>query len=207
MLESLTATAFDLAGQPVSWAELLGFVTGLVTVALAVPQRVETFPVGIANNVFFLALFWDARLYADAALQVVFALLSAVGWWAWLRLGPRRGPLVVSSASPALLLAIAGGIVAATLILMPVLREAHGSAPFADALTTSTSLGAQLLLNLKRLQTWYFWIAADLVYIPLYMDRGLYLTALVYVVFLALCFAGLAQWRAARRLQPAGALA
>ena len=66
MLDLLTSTAFDLAGQPVSWAEPLGFLTGLVTVALAVPQRVETFPVGIANNVFFLVLFWDARLYADA---------------------------------------------------------------------------------------------------------------------------------------------
>ena len=45
MLDLLTSTAFDLAGQPVSWAEPLGFLTGLVTVALAVPQRVETFPV------------------------------------------------------------------------------------------------------------------------------------------------------------------
>jgi len=102
MLDLLTSTAFDLAGQPVSWAEPLGFLTGLVTVALAVPQRVETFPVGIANNVFFLVLFWDARLYADAGLQVVFALLSAMGWWAWLaarpaprsagRLGRHSGP-------------------------------------------------------------------------------------------------------------------
>jgi nicotinamide mononucleotide transporter len=206
MLANLLAPAFDLAGQPVSWAELLGFATGLVTVALAVPQRVETFPVGIANNVFFLILFWDARLYADAGLQVVFALLSAMGWWAWLRLGPRHGPLQVSAASVPLLAGVAAGIVAATAVLVPVLREAHGSAPLLDALTTSTSLGAQLLLNLKRIQTWYFWIAADLMYIPLYAERGLYLTALVYCAFLALCIAGLAQWRAAR-LRPAGAVA
>ena len=193
----LTDTAFELAGQPVSWAELLGFVSGIVTVALAVVQRVETFPVGIANNVFFFVLFWDARLYADASLQVVYAVLSAMGWWAWLRLGPRRGPLEVSPASPVLLAATVAGVVAATLVLMPILREAHGSAPFLDALTTSISLGAQLLLNLKRLQTWFFWIAADLIYIPLYVDRELHLTAIVYVVFLALCFAGLARWRSA----------
>jgi nicotinamide mononucleotide transporter len=172
-------------------------VSGIVTVALAVVQRVETFPVGIANNVFFFVLFWDARLYADASLQVVYAVLSAMGWWAWQRLGPRRGPLEVSAASPALLAATVAGVVAATLVLMPILREAHGSAPFLDALTTSISLGAQLLLNLKRLQTWFFWIAADLIYIPLYIDRELHLTAIVYVVFLALCFAGLARWRGA----------
>ena len=84
---------------------------------------------------------------------------------------------------------------AATLILVPVLRAAHGAAPGWDALTTSMSLGAQLLLNLKRLETWYVWIAVDVIYVPLYFSRDLNLTALVYVVFLALCVAGWRQWR------------
>jgi nicotinamide mononucleotide transporter len=188
-------TAFDLAGQPVSWAELLGFVTGLATVALAVAQRVETFPVGIAGNVFFFMLFVDVGLYADAGLQVVFLVLSAMGWWAWLRLGPNRTELEVSNASYRLLLLTAAAVAAAVLLLVPVLRAAHGSAPFLDALTTSLSLGAQVLLNLKKLQHWYVWMVADVIYVPLYVDRGLYLTAIVYTVFFGMCIAGLLRWR------------
>ena len=80
----------------------------------------------------------------------------------------------------------------ATLVLVPILRAAHGAAPGWDALTTSMSLGAQLLLNLKRLETWYVWIAVDVIYVPLYFSRDLNLTALVYIVFLALCVAGMA---------------
>jgi nicotinamide mononucleotide transporter len=175
--------------------ELLGFLTGLTSVALAVAQRVETFPVGIAGNVFFFVLFVDVGLYADAGLQIVFLVLSVMGWWAWLRLGPQRTELAVSDASPALLLATAAGVVAATLILMTVLRAVNGSAPFLDALTTSLSLGAQLLLNLKKLQHWYVWMVADVIYVPLYVDRELYLTAVVYTVFLGLCIAGLLRWR------------
>jgi nicotinamide mononucleotide transporter len=57
------------------------------------------------------------------------------------------------------------------------------------------SLGAQLLLNLKRLETWYVWIAVDVIYVPLYLSRDLNLTALVYVVFLGLCVMGWRQWR------------
>ena len=201
----LDVTAFDLAGQPVSWAELLGFLAGIASVALAVLQRVETFAVGMAGNVFWLILFADAGLYADAGLQVVFFVLSAMGWWAWLRLGPQRTELEISDASMRLLLATAAGIAAATLILVPVLRAAHGSAPFLDALTTSLSLGAQLLLNLKKLQHWYFWMVADVIYVPLYLDRGLYLTAIVYTVFLAMCVAGLLRWR--RLPRPAEAVA
>jgi nicotinamide mononucleotide transporter len=183
--------------------ELLGFLTGLASVALAVGQRVETFPVGIAGNVCFFVLFVDVGLYADAGLQVVFAILSVMGWWAWLRLGPQRTELEVSDASARLILVTAAAVAAATLILVPILRAAHGSAPFLDALTTSLSLGAQLLLNLKKLQHWYVWMVADVIYVPLYIDRELYLTAVVYTVFFGLCIAGLLRWR--RVLRPAEA--
>ena len=189
----LTKTVFELFGEPVSWAELFGFVTGIACVALAVAQRIETFPVGIANNVFFVILFTDARLFADAALQIVFIVLGVMGWWVWAT--RVRSPLAVTRAGPRLLLGTALGVGVATLILIPILRAAHGAAPGWDAATTSMSLGAQLLLNLKRLETWYVWIAVDLIYVPLYFSRDLNLTALVYIVFLALCIQGWRQWR------------
>src|SRR3954451_20208444 len=191
----LTKTVFELLGEPVTWAELLGFVTGIACVALAVAQRIETFPIGIANNLFFIVLFVDARLFADAALQVVYIVLGAMGWWAWATRA--RGPRDVSRAGLGLLGATTVAVVAGTLVLVPVLRAAHGAAPGWDAATTSMSLGAQLLLNLKRLETWYVWIAVDVIYVPLYFSRDLNLTALVYVVFLALCVQGWRQWRVA----------
>ena len=191
----LTKTVVELFGEPVSWAELFGFVTGIACVALAVAQRIETFPVGIANNVFFVILFTDARLFADAALQIVFIVLGVMGWWVWAT--RVRSPLAVTRAGPRLLLGTALGVGVATLILIPILRAAHGAAPGWDAATTSMSLGAQLLLNLKRLETWYVWIAVDLIYVPLYFSRDLNLTALVYIVFLALCVQGWRQWRTA----------
>jgi nicotinamide mononucleotide transporter len=189
----LTKTAFELLGDAVSWAELFGFVTGIACVALAVAQRIETFPVGIANNVFFVILFADARLYADAGLQIVYIALGVMGWWIWATRA--RSPLAVERASPRLLVAIALGVGVATLILIPILRAAHGAAPGWDALTTSMSLGAQVLLNLKRLETWFVWIAVDIIYVPLYFSRDLNLTALVYIVFLLLCIQGYRQWR------------
>jgi nicotinamide mononucleotide transporter len=189
----LTKTVFDLFGEPVSWAELLGFITGIACVALAVAQRIETFPIGIANNLFFVILFTDARLFADAALQVVYIALGVMGWWVWATRA--RSPLAVRRSPPGLLIGTALGIGVATLILVPVLRAAHGAAPGWDAATTSMSLGAQLLLNLKRLETWYVWIAVDVIYVPLYFSRDLNLTALVYIVFLALCIQGWRQWR------------
>jgi nicotinamide mononucleotide transporter len=123
----LTKTVFEILGEPVTWAELAGFVTGIACVALAVAQRIETFPIGIVNNVFFIVLFADARLYADMALQVVYLALGVMGWWVWFK--RTHAPLEVSRASLSLLASTTVAVIAATLILVPILRSAHGAAP------------------------------------------------------------------------------
>ncbi len=154
------------------------------------------FGVGMLNNACWLVLFADAALYADAGLQIAYIGLSAAGWWAWLRGGPRRSELRVRRASVALLAGTAVGVVALTAALVPILEAAHGAAPLRDALTTAMSLGAMLLLAAKVLENWYVWIAVDLIYIPLYLDRGLYLTAVVYAIFLLICVRAAVEWRA-----------
>ena len=78
-----------------SWIEALGFVTGALCVGLAVRQNVWNFPIGIANNLVFIALFVTSGLYADAGLQIVYIGLGLAGWWAWQRGGPRQTTLLV----------------------------------------------------------------------------------------------------------------
>ena len=87
----------------------------------------------------------------------------------------------------------------ATVPLTMLLVAAHDVAPFWDALTTALSLAAQWLLNTKKVQNWHFWIAADLIYVPLYLVKHLWLTGIVYGIFLAMSVAGLRAWRAAYR--------
>lgn len=209
MVAPLNTVLFDFGHDAVSWAELLGFATGAACVWLTVRARIANFPVGIANNLFFLVLFWSAHLYADATLQVVYLLLAAVGWWTWLRGGERRSARLMGHASArtvAVLLLLA---VPATWGLTVVLTRADDIAPFWDALTTVLSLAAQWLLNTKSYENWYFWIAADVVYIPLYFVKALYLTGIVYVLFLTMCLLGLSGWRrelTARRPTAAAAL-
>lgn len=196
LIDLLNSPAFHLFGAPTSWAELLGFVTGGVCVYLCVVANAWNFPVGMLNAVFFFVLFTDARLFADAWLQVGFLALNGIGLLVWLRYRGGRPSRPVRRAPTWLLVGLGLGTVALATALVPVLRENGGAYPRLDAMTTALSVSAQVLLGMKYVQNWYVWIVADLVYIPLYAVKGLTLTAIIYVVFLALCLAGLRQWRA-----------
>jgi nicotinamide mononucleotide transporter len=180
---------------PPSLTESLGFVTGGACVYLTVKENVWNFPVGIANSVFFLVLFASARLYGDAALQILFIVLGFQGWYLWLRGGENRTPLHVERASRRLLFGVAASVVVATCALTLLFSYViNDSAPFLDALVTALSLGAQYLLNRKAVENWWLWIVADIIQIYLYFVKELQLTAVLYFVFLALCIAGLRGW-------------
>src|SRR3712207_642753 len=97
---------------PFDLTETLGFVTGAACVYLTVVENVWNFPVGIANNVFFLALFAGARLYGDAGLQVLYVALGFQGWYLWLRGGENHTALRVSRATPRTLVAVGAFAVA-----------------------------------------------------------------------------------------------
>lgn len=199
LLAPLNVALFTLGNDHVSVAELLGFVTGAASVWLTVLARISNFPVGIANSAFFLVLFLSARLFADSGLQLVYIMLGFAGWWQWLRGGQARSRLMVARSGWQLLAACVVFTVAATWGLTVLLARMHDVAPFWDGLTTAVSLAAQFLLNCKRIENWAFWIAADLIYIPLYVIKRLDLTAIVYAAFLVMCFAGAAGWRRALR--------
>jgi nicotinamide mononucleotide transporter len=195
LLVPLNMALFTLGNDHVSVAELLGFVTGAASVWLTVLARISNFPIGIANSAFFLVLFLSARLFADSGLQLVYIVLGFAGWWQWLHGGPERSRLMVARSGWHLLACCVIFVVLATWGLTALLDAVRDVAPFWDAVTTAISLAAQFLLNCKKIENWAFWIAADLVYIPLYVVKRLDLTAVVYVLFLAMCLAGLSAWR------------
>jgi nicotinamide mononucleotide transporter len=182
---------------PFSLVEVFGFITGAICVLLVVNQNIWNFPLGIANNIFFIVLFLTSRLYGDMALQIIYIVLGLLGWWQWIYGGKNNTELSVNHASirELAILFIVGA--AATVGLYEYFLRIKDAAPFLDALTTVVSLIAQFLLNGKRIENWYLWIVADVIYIGLYIQKDLYLTAILYAVFIGMCIAGLVSWRRA----------
>lgn len=202
MITFLNSTAFTAFGAPTTWAEVLGFVTGALCVWLVAQQSAWNWPIGIANNLVWILLFATAGLYADSGLQVVYIALALWGWSNWVR-GADTGALPVTGTSAQEWVWLAGVGVLGTAALTVLLDTATSSTvPFWDAVTTVLSLLATWGQATKRWESWLLWIAADLIYIPLYLHKGLTLTALLYCGFLLLCVRGLVAWRRTRVATP-----
>jgi nicotinamide mononucleotide transporter len=92
--------------------------------------------------------------------------------------------------------------VSAALLYIGLRRFTNSTVPMGDAITTAMSLVAQYMLGRKWLENWLVWIAADVIYVGLYGYKHLYLTALLYAIFIAMCIAGYRGWRKAMSITP-----
>ena len=201
ILDFLNTQAFTLGGTPVYRVELIGFALGVFNVYLLTRLNILNFPIGIAMVSMYFLVFLNAQLYADMWLQVFFIVVQFFGWWAWLKAGPNRTELKVRNTNWWIVGVTVAGVIAATIFLRPILHDAHGAYPTWDALSTSLSIGAQILLSFKILENWYMWIVADIIYIPIYFLKDLYFTSFLYVIFMGLCVLGLIEWRKAKAAQ------
>ena len=180
---------------PLGLTEVLGFVTGAWCVWLLVEENIWNWPIGIANNAFYVVVFWRARLFADTSLQVVYIVLSIIGWYLWLHGGAGHGRLTVRRTGWRKGAVIAAAVVVMTVAGAAFLRTVRDSARFLDSLTASVSLAAQYMLTRKLIENWHLWIAVDVIYVGLYASRALPLTAVLYAIFLTMCVVGLLEWR------------
>lgn len=178
-----------------TWTEVAGFATGVVSVWLYVRQRVWAWPVGIANSSLWLVLFWDSRLYLDAGLQVVYVAIGLWGWFWWLHGGPERDELPVSRTRTTETTVLGCVAVAGIATLWWAMTRQGDAMPFWDSVTTVISLVAQYMLTRKLLGNWWCWMAVDVIYVGVYTVQGLYLTAALQPLFFAMCVVGLRSWR------------
>lgn len=181
-----------------SWIELVATIFGVVNVWLTVRQNIWCWPTGLVMVALYIHIFYQARLYSDMGLQVVYIFMQLYGWYYWLRGPGAKGEtqeLPVSRLGPknlAIAAAIALGCTGALGFIMDTYTDADLA--YWDGATTILSLIAQWFLARKILESWAFWITVDVMAIGIYAAKGLYLTSGLYVIFLGLAISGFIQW-------------
>jgi nicotinamide mononucleotide transporter len=182
--------------------EIFAALLGVMNVMLVIRRSIWNYPSGIAMVSLYFFIFYDARLYADALLQIFFLVIQLYGWSNWLRSGRASGTVVVERLGVGARLAWLAGTAVAVLVWGAAMaRFTDAAAPFLDSAVAGLSVSAQWLLALRKIESWALWIVVDLLAIGLFLSRGLEVTAALYALFLLLAVAGLFAW--ARRIDAA----
>ena len=185
------------ATQPrVTWLEAIAFALGVINVTLVVRRSIWNYPFALALVTLYAAVFWQARLYSDTLLQGFFFVVNIYGWIGWRANRAAAGAIVVEAMTARSRVTwAAGGIVAALGWGALMHRYTDAALPWWDAAIAIASVAAQILMARRVWENWAVWIAVDIGSIGLYLAKGLWLTALLYAVFLVLATWGLIDWR------------
>ena len=188
--------------------EIAGSILGVIAGLLLIRRSIWSYPFGIAMVGLYAVVFFRARLYSDAALQLFFLAVQVYGWTNWAANRAAKGTVTVRRMSGQEIALWAGIVAAATLADYAFLaQQTRDAAPLLDALITAFSIAAQTLLAIRRLENWIAWILVDVIGITLYLSQQLYTVAGVYLIFLSLSVAGLIAWRRAWLVQQASSRA
>ena len=181
--------------------EIVAAMLGIVTVWLVVRRSVWNYPFALAMVALYFFVFVETKLYSDALLQIFFFVINCYGWWAWSRAPQVDDGVAVGLLADTSRLQWAGLTVAASIALgWAMATYTDASAPYVDAAVAGTSVSAQILQSLRKVESWVLWIVADLIAVPLYLWKGLVPTAGLYLLFLAMAVAGFVAWLA--KLEP-----
>ena len=179
-----------------SCLEAVAVIFGIISVYLGTRQNIWSWPTALVNVALFFALFLESGLYSDTGLQIVYFVLSLYGWYEWLYGGAGRTAITVTRTSRRTWSVLAGIGVVVWALLGTITSRLPGTAlPYVDSATTTVSLLAQWMMTRKLIENWLIWIAVDVVYVGMFIYKGLYLTAFNYGIYLVLAVMGYIAWK------------
>ena len=162
---------------------------------LAARENIWCWPAAFIGTGTAVFLFWDASLVMESALNVYYLAMAMFGWWQWRAGGDNNSGLVISSWKPRQHLIAIGLISVLTLVSGYLLSTRSAAAlPYVDSFTTWSAVITTWMVARKILQNWLYWIVIDLVAMWLFSERGLYLYALLFLLYSLIAVIGHFQW-------------
>lgn len=177
------------------WIELIAAALAVLYLLLAIGQRLSCWIAAFVSSVLYVWVLFGARLYMESALNGFYALMAVYGFWQWQH-GKGGRELQVTHWPMARHLAALAGVVVASVITWFFLRRYTPAAwPFVDSMVTWASVFSTFLVARKVYENWYWWLVIDSVSLCLYFTRHLYVTMLLFALYVALIVVGMREWR------------
>jgi nicotinamide mononucleotide transporter len=180
-----------------SFWELGALLLALAYLVLAAHQRQGCWLAAAVSCCVYASIFWDAKLYMESLLQVIYVIMAGYGWWQWRQQGTaieenQRGHHYSFKWHFKQWVWVSVVAVVTALLLQ---NYTDADAVWLDTFTTAFSLLATYLVTKKAMETWWYWLVIDSVYVYLYLSKGFVATAMLFVLYLVLVVYAMYRWR------------
>lgn len=191
------------AWRTTSWIETLAVVLALAYVVLAIRQSVACWVAAFISSCLYVWVFFAARLYMDSALNVFYAVMAVYGFWQWRRVDRDGAHHVRRWRLSQNALAAAAILLLSAVNWYFLSRYTPAAFPFVDSMVSWGAVFATFLVARKVFENWHWWLIIDAASACLYFAKGLYLTVLLFALYLVLIVIGMREWRRSLPLTPA----
>ncbi len=203
--------------------EIIAMSFGIASVIFAKRESILVYPVGIISTAIYVYLLSKWGLYGDLIINIYYTVMSIYGWYVWTRITTDNEALHVTRANKKDWLYTLGIFLFTSVFVIVVYRyfkvmptdltfsetlsyvsenlfsgklaNIKKITPYLDTFTTGAAFAAMWLMANKKLESWTFWIAVNMVSIPLYFIKGLGFTGIQYSIFLILAIYGYKAWK------------
>ena len=163
---------------------------------LATRENIICWYCAFVSTAIYTALFWQVSLLMESALNIYYMGMAVYGWHQWRSGSQGHRGLVIRTLCRRRHLQILMLIATLTVISGYTLSNTTQAAwPYVDSFTTWASVITTIMVAKKILENWLYWFVIDSVSIPLYIERGLHLTAFLFAAYLVIVVIGYLAWR------------
>ncbi|MDQ3141049.1 MAG: nicotinamide riboside transporter PnuC [Bacteroidota bacterium] len=199
----IDSIVFTIFNYPVSYIELIGTLAGIIAVWLAAKSNLLTWPIGLINIILFFFIYFQIHLYSDMFLQVYYFIISIYGWVYWKQKSLNKGAIYQLNLSQRIkfgiviliLSAILGYFISHIHQVFPKLFTSPASFPYVDTFVAVSSIVANTLLARRVIDNWLLWIIVNVTCIYIYIQRGVYIIAFEFLIFLGIAVYALFYWK------------
>jgi nicotinamide mononucleotide transporter len=182
-----------------NWLESTAVIFAILYLILAVKQNILCWTAGIISSVLYFFIMQKAGLYMEAYLQVFYVVMGIYGWSQWSASNASNPSFIVNTWSKYQHM-ITISIILVLSLLSGFLMERYTDAalPFLDALVSWGAVVATYMVAKKLLENWIYWFVIDATSIFLFIERGLWLSAVLFATYLVIIFFGYQSWNKVR---------
>jgi len=176
--------------------ELAAVILAVAYLLLALKESLWCWYCAFVSTGIYTVIFWKVDLLMESGLSVFYMVMAVYGWWQWRGGGVKHQGVAIHRWAKATHIKVIAAILLTSLVSGYFLAENTRAVwPYIDAFTTWASVVTTWMVAKKVIENWLYWLVIDAVSIFLYIDRGLYLTALLFVAYVIIVIFGYFSWK------------